>query len=152
MPLGRAPEVVASIGASERSACRCLCISRSSTASASIPEQVGDDGIVVRRAGFQNAGRSNLPTVVGKDVVDALFEDWDRDADVFAADLRRGELAKLADLVALRRRIEIAEEQIGIASGANVFRHAGQLVIAYRRFQTCPGAVNPLRAQLSRPA
>src|SRR5260370_17912139 len=138
MAFGRAPEVVASIGASERGACRCLCISRSATASASIPEQRGHDGIVVRRAGFQNAGRSNLPTVVGKDVVDALFENWDRDADVFAADLRRVELTKLADLVALRRRIEIAEEQIGIAAGANVFRDAGQLLIAARRFQTAP--------------
>src|SRR6476646_10802768 len=88
----------------------------SSVSSVAAPEKLGDDRIVVRRAGGDCARAGNTPAPVGEDVIDPLAERRMRDLDVGAAQLRGIFLLEFRDLGGLRRSIEIAQQQVRITA------------------------------------
>src|SRR6202011_575976 len=79
-----------------------------------------------------------LPAVIGPHVVNALVHQRMADADVLAGDLRGIELAEVANLRTVRRRVQVPQQDVRVAARADNLRETDELFIAALSLQLAP--------------
>src|SRR5438034_3586552 len=90
----------------------------------------------------------DAPSVVGEDVVEAAPGPGMGDLDVRAAELRRVELLERHQLRRVRRRVEIAQQQVWVRAGADMLRQAMELLVAALAVERAPcGEVGDIDAE-----